>query len=76
MKKKEEEKMKAEALNVIEEDILVEETLEEQLIYLLVARDETLAMINEFGDEELVKRLEEINKEIKYLKELIESRQN
>jgi hypothetical protein len=62
---------------LVEENVITEESLEEQLTYLLVARDETLAMINEFGDEEeLVKRFEEINKEIKHLKELIESRQN
>ncbi|MBX0312711.1 MAG: hypothetical protein JHC31_13250 [Sulfurihydrogenibium sp.] len=69
--------MKTETLNIIKEDILAEETLEEQLTYLFVARDETLAMIDAFGDEEeLVKRFEEINEEIRYLKELIKSRQN
>jgi hypothetical protein len=38
--------MKTEVLNVTEEIAEEEESLKEQLLYLLVAKDETWAMIN------------------------------
>lgn len=62
---------------IIEENVITEEeSLEEQLTYLLVAKDETLAEIYAFGDEEyLIEKLQKIEKEIEKLKKLINSNQ-
>jgi hypothetical protein len=58
--------MKTEILDIIEE------SLEDQLRFLLVARDETLAEIYAFGDEEyLIEKLQKIEKEIEEIKKLI-----
>jgi hypothetical protein len=75
--------MKTETLDIVEieectaGDIIVEEeSLEEQLTYLLVAKDETLAEIYAFGDEEyLIEKLQKIEKEIEKLKKIINSNQ-
>lgn len=64
--------MKTEILDAVEEITITEESLEEQLLYLLVAKDETLAMIDYFGPEEhLIEKLKKIEEKIKELKELI-----
>ena len=63
--------MKTEITDIIEE-IIEEESLEDQLRFLLVARDETLAEIYEFGDEEyLIEKLRKIREEIEKMEKLI-----
>ena len=52
-------------------NINIDESLEEQLTHLLVNKDETLAMLKIFEDEELIEKLNEIEKQIKQIKKLL-----
>jgi hypothetical protein len=63
--------MKTEIIDATEE-IIEEESLEDQLRFLLIAKDETLAEIYEFGDEEyLIEKLRKIREEIEKIEKLI-----